>query len=562
MQPLLQQGVEVSRYRVEDLVARGGMGLVYRARDVRLDRPVALKVLSPDLSDDERFRERFVRESRLAAAVEHPHIIPIYEADEWQGLLYLAMRFIHGADLHTVLATRGPLDVATTLFVLQQAASALDAAHSAGLVHRDVKPANLVMSGATAERVPPDVHVYLTDFGLTKKTSSASGITTTGQFLGTLNYVAPEQIRGDDVDSRADVYALACVTTEMLTGEPPFVRDTDAALLWAHINAPPPSLAARRADLPPTVDGVIAHGMAKERADRPESCGAFVALLRAATQTPMGPVSSPPDDPPVVLRGPLPDPRPGHPSFPSGARSVPVPVPPGPPVVPDPRAPSTIRHDPALGPPVEAAGPRGPTRPAPARRRSGRAWWWVAAALLLAVVAVLALVWRPWAADPPLERQLVEGFTARVPADWQRFAEPDSADDVVLSTRDWRPLFVEDDSTAAATAAHDDPDSVVGVYADTDDRLNSDSPSQQVELVAAALPGASLANDGTTEVAGQEFASFSGTMALGDVEELHVRGVVALAEPRLLLVFFAPHSVADEWRPTFQQVLDSVRAEG
>src|SRR3954451_5957456 len=172
LQAGLEPGTVVSRYRVEELLARGGMGLVYRATDVRLDRPVALKVLSPELSDDDRFRERFVRESRLAAAVDHPHVIPVYEAGDWEGTLYLAMRFVRGVDLHTVLATAGPPDTATALTVLGQAALALDAAHEAGLVHRDVKPGNFLLAGATADRVPPTVHVYLTDFGLTKRATS------------------------------------------------------------------------------------------------------------------------------------------------------------------------------------------------------------------------------------------------------------------------------------------------------------------------------------------------------------------------------------------------------
>ena len=203
-QPSLDVGTEVSRYRVEELVARGGMGLVYRARDVRLDRQVALKVLSPELSGDDRFRERFVRESRLTAAVDHPHVIPVYEADEWNGLLYLAMRFVRGVDLHTVLATSGRLDAETAVPLLIQAGDALDAAHEIGLVHRDVKPGNFMLAGAQAGRVPPGTHVYLTDFGLTKRATSVSGLTRTGQFLGSLHYVAPEQIRGEEVDARTD----------------------------------------------------------------------------------------------------------------------------------------------------------------------------------------------------------------------------------------------------------------------------------------------------------------------------------------------------------------------
>src|SRR3954470_7122216 len=278
----LEPGTVVSRYRVEELVARGGMGLVYRATDVRLDRPVALKVLSPELSEDQRFRERFVRESRLAAAVDHPHVIPVYEADDWNGLLYLAMRFVRGVDLHTVLATRGALDPAPAADLLTQGADALDAAHEAGLVHRDVKPGNFLLAGASATALPPRTHVYLTDFGLTKRATSVSGLTRTGQFLGSLHYVAPEQIRGEDVDARTDVYALACVAFEVLAGRPVFDVKGEAGLLWAHMSLTPPGLTGVRPDLPAGIDDVLAAGMAKERGYRPASCGEMVRDLRAA----------------------------------------------------------------------------------------------------------------------------------------------------------------------------------------------------------------------------------------------------------------------------------------
>ncbi|MFL6131258.1 MAG: serine/threonine-protein kinase, partial [Nocardioidaceae bacterium] len=182
--PGLKPGTKVSHYRIEKLIARGGMGLVYLATDLRLERRVALKMLSPELSDDASFRDRFMRESRLAAAVDHPNIIPIHEAGDWNGLLFIAMRYVEGVDLHTALAVSGPPETATAISLLAQAADALDAAHQGGLVHRDVKPGNLLLAGASADRIPTTAHVYLTDFGLTKRVTSVSHLTRSGQFLG------------------------------------------------------------------------------------------------------------------------------------------------------------------------------------------------------------------------------------------------------------------------------------------------------------------------------------------------------------------------------------------
>ncbi len=195
VQDYLYPGAEFAGYQIQSLVARGGMGVVYRALDVQLGRPVALKLLAPELAANEKFRQRFVRESRLAASVDHPNILPIYAAGEWSGLLYIAMRFVHGTDLKAELDARGPLPLTEALGILSHTAAALDAAHGAGLVHRDVKPGNILLSDdpANGHRL-----VYLTDFGLTKRTTSATGVTTAGHFLGTLDYVAPEQIRGGD----------------------------------------------------------------------------------------------------------------------------------------------------------------------------------------------------------------------------------------------------------------------------------------------------------------------------------------------------------------------------
>jgi hypothetical protein len=263
------------------------MAVVFRASDERLGRTVALKLLAPALAGDGGFRERFIRESRAAAAVDHPHIIPVYGAGEAGGILYLAMRYVSGGDLRSVMHREGPLPAERAAFLLSPVASALDAAHAAGLVHRDVKPANVLVDMSPGR---PD-HPYLSDFGLAKGAASVAGLTGTGQFLGTPDYAAPEQISGGPTHSQTDQYALACVAFTMLTGALPFAREAPMAVLWAHLNDPPPSVTARRFDLSPAVDQVLGRALAKDPAARYPSCGAFADALRAALGT--GPYSVP-----------------------------------------------------------------------------------------------------------------------------------------------------------------------------------------------------------------------------------------------------------------------------
>lgn len=273
-------GRQIAGYRVESEIGRGGMAVVYRAKDLRLDRTVALKLLAPELARNDTFRQRFTHESRVAAAIEHPHIVPVFEAGETDGVLYIAMRYVPGLDLRHLLDRSGPLPVGTALRIAAQVASALDAAHDHGLVHRDVKPGNILVAKGTDSDHPE--HVYLTDFGLTKKSLSLTGFTSVGQFVGTLDYVAPEQISGRPVDGRCDVYSLACVVHESLAGGPPFQRDDDMALLWAHQYDQPPRLTEQRPDSPGALDGVLAKALAKSPDDRYDSCLEFVAALRAA----------------------------------------------------------------------------------------------------------------------------------------------------------------------------------------------------------------------------------------------------------------------------------------
>ena len=261
-------GTELAGYRIEDEIARGGMGVVYRATEIALERPVALKLIAPGLAGDPSFRDRFLRESRLAASIDHPSILPVYAAGEAEGELYLATRYVEGTDLRTLLEREGALPPERALDLVGQVADALDAAHARGLVHRDVKPGNVL--------VDTSGHCYLCDFGLTKQLG-AGAPTVTGPLAGTLDYLAPEQIRRTDVDARADQYALACVLYECLSGTPPFRRETEAQALWAHMQEKPAPLSAY-----PELDPVLARALAKDPNERYESCDAFVEDARGA----------------------------------------------------------------------------------------------------------------------------------------------------------------------------------------------------------------------------------------------------------------------------------------
>lgn len=276
----LRPGARLAGYLLEEEIGRGGMAVVYRAYDDRLDRRVALKVLAPELARDDAFRTRFIQESRAAASVDHPHIIPVFDAGEAGGVLYLAMRYVPGGDVKRLLDHASPLPVARACALIAQVASALDAAHARGLVHRDVKPTNMLLDMPAAGGRPD--HVYLSDFGLAKPAAATTGVTLTGQFLGTADYCAPEQIQGNPVDSRADQYSLACASFEMLCGAPPFHREQAMAVLSAHVSEAPPALAARRRELPAAVDAVMARALAKAPQDRYPRCLDFAEALLAA----------------------------------------------------------------------------------------------------------------------------------------------------------------------------------------------------------------------------------------------------------------------------------------
>ena len=272
----LSAGALVGGYEIQVLLARGGMGVVYRATQLSLSRQVALKVVAPDLSTEEEFRTRFLREVRIAASLDHPHVLPVYEAGEAEGVLYLAMRLVEGESLAQVLEHEGSLEPARALALVTQVAEALAAAHQAGLVHRDVKPANVLLARAGARE-----HVYLCDFGVARRFEGATALTKTGGFVGSITYAAPEQITGAPIDARTDTYALGCLLYECLTGEPPFPREHEAAVLWAHLNEPPPLPSERRPELGEAFDAIVERALAKDPGERFSSAAELAGALAA-----------------------------------------------------------------------------------------------------------------------------------------------------------------------------------------------------------------------------------------------------------------------------------------
>jgi len=273
-------GDEFAGFLLRSVLGRGGMAVVYQAENPRLGSVIALKVLAPELATDDAFRARFLEESRTAASLNHPNVIPIYDTGSSGGLLYIAMRYVSGTDLRQMLKKRGRILPATAVFLLGQAARALDAAHRRGLVHRDVKPGNLLIEHGDEDGDPD--HVYLTDFGITKHVTSRSGLTATGQFMGTIDYVAPEQIQGAPTAGLADQYSLGCVLYECLTGRVPFEKDLDAAIIFAHVMESPTMPSALRPDLPPGLDEVFSRVLAKQPGDRYGSCREFIEAARVA----------------------------------------------------------------------------------------------------------------------------------------------------------------------------------------------------------------------------------------------------------------------------------------
>lgn len=387
----LASGTRIARYVLESRVGVGGMAVVFRARDEQLSRTVALKLLVPSMAVDNEFRQRFIRESRAAAAVEDPHIIPVYAAGEADGVLYIAMRLVEGGDLRSLLLREAPLSPGRAMDLLSPVAFALDAAHAVGLVHRDVKPANILVDTRQGR---PD-HVYLSDFGLSKGAAAGASLTGSGFFLGTPDYAAPEQASGRPVDGRADQYALACVTFELLAGARPFTHQSPVAVLMAHASQPVPSLAALRPDLPPAVDLVMARALAKAPEDRYPGCGEFAEELRQALgmspYRPDGPVTATPGTAGAPSARPAPDGEPEAsrtgaggtaPDSPSEAVATATLAPPR---LAGPREAPALASRPRPGPALRARGLRG-------HRLTRRAWAALAGLTLLVVTAILVPV--------------------------------------------------------------------------------------------------------------------------------------------------------------------------
>jgi len=397
-------GSSFAGYVIEDVAGRGGMGDVYRARQERPQRTVALKVIRPEFATDSRFRARFERESQTAAEIEHPHVLPIWEVGEEGGVLYISMRYVNGANLAQLIASAGRLEPRRAIRIVDQVADALDSAHQRGLVHRDIKPENILV-----EQRGRGEHAYLTDFGLTKHTESQSGVTGTGAFVGTIDYMAPEQFQEGRIDARADVYSLGCVAFQAVTGGLPFPREGDPAKMFAHMTADPPSARVAAPDLSAELDGAIRRAMAKDRDYRFPSAGDFArAALAAATGDSVMPSEGPvatgaaalvePATTPGVQPPYQQPPRPTvGPTGPIGHEATPppttTPVPPPPPTqagtgLPPPPPPST--HDPTVG-----------QRQAEPDKR-GRRWIpIVVAGALIAALMAIGLVLLVGGGDPP-----------------------------------------------------------------------------------------------------------------------------------------------------------------
>ena len=422
----LVPGTRVAGYRLEAPVGAGGMAAVYRAHDEALDRVVALKLVYAGPGIDQLIRQRFVREALSVAKVDHPHIIPVYSAGEADDMLWIAMRFVAGGDLRTLVERDGPLTPARVAAYISPVASALDTAHEEGLVHRDVKPANLLVDPGRGRR--PD-HVYLSDFGLARGVLSVGGLTQDGQFVGTPDYAAPEQIKGQLTDGQADQYSLACVAYTLLTGLVPYVRESPMAVLYAQLDEPPPRVTDVAPHLPREVDWVLAKALAKRPGRRYENCGEFADELRSALGVgpydPAGPVRVPPQPGAIPPGAIIPPAAPGGPLYESTITDKPVlaseQAEPGP--EPSGRAERTGPAGPELSGRAGRTVPAGPAGPEP----SGRAGPAVQAGSAPAAKQTLPLDVQPDAEQPAASQPAVARPAAGQPAGGRPVGTPAAA---------------------------------------------------------------------------------------------------------------------------------------
>ncbi|GAA3553794.1 hypothetical protein GCM10022419_037700 [Nonomuraea rosea] len=558
-------GQEVAGYYIEDIVGKGGMAVVYLALDPRLSRRVALKILNPVLSVDDRFRQRFILESRTVASIEHPNIIPIYEANaDADGVLYIAMRYVDGLDLRRLIYDRGPLPIGQANQIFAQVAAALDAAHAHDLIHRDVKPANILLAGD---------HVYLTDFGITKHRSSISGLTQTDQFIGTPRYMSPEQINKEHIDGRCDQYALACVVYEALSARLPFQRENDIALLWAHLAEQPTPLSQIRPELPQQVDTVMMRALAKSPEQRYTTCTEFVSALRDAIG------GHPSDAAGFVPRQGLPSGP--HPVQSSGAHAAPYSGPPSGPHTGPPTGPPSGPHTgPGSGPhsQPQLAGSYGqgaaayqasahPTHPTTSKKRPGRipivATTLVAAVAALALVAMIIMNHRSdtWS---HYKTSAAAPLTFEYPGDWTVRTHQDLFAVVSPHATEFESLFVAGpgaDWTTVSSIVSDEPDSAAGVYVQVSDTLDSRGSSEQMKAkMEVLLPGQVDVGKPVPDQAGSSPATrFDGALHdPGTGTRLGFVSYVIDREPKTMLVmYFCAKATCDDATQT--RIRQSVR---
>ena len=522
----LNPGDVVAHYEIERFIARGGMAILYQARDMHLQRRVALKLIAPDLASDDKFRRRFIQESHLAASLDHPNIIPIFAAGEADDVLYLAMRYVEGMDLAQVYASyQGPAPPALVIGALRQAAAALDAAHDAGLVHRDVKPANMLVASARPGDVDPTGHVYLTDFGLTKRTSSLSGFTVAGTFLGSIEYVAPEQIKAESVGPAADIYSLACVAYEGLTGAVPYSRPNNAAILWAHLSDEPTPPSVLCPWLNPRVDQAIAAGLSKDADARPVTCSSFVRALASALELPAG--SSSPGQ--VGAAGN------SSPPGPSG-----------------PFATTTVLS----GPPVVVPQP-----PKPRRRLR-----YALAALLAVIVAaavIIPIAISGGSSDTTFQAQPANQAPVSLtyPSNWTVY--PHSMTFVLLAAQPVKALFDGGDWSVARSPKAD-PTKVTGVLLRAvggEPLADPENAAPSLFTVLSTTPHLT-SSSATALVDGHRAEVFEGTIkdpSSSTVLQFRIYQFAVNATTTMNIVFFSPPASFAAEQPTFTKILNSVR---